>query len=47
MIFLTQIVRWFGKTQWFKNLWKPVLDRMVARLNRDGVEDTPYEDKNW
>ena len=23
------------------------LDRMVANLNAEGVEDTPYEDKNW
>lgn len=41
------LVRWFGKTEWFKNLWKPTLDKMVAKLNADGVEDTPYEDKNW
>lgn len=41
------LVKWFGKTEWFKNLWKPTLDKMVAKLNADGVEDTPYEDKNW
>lgn len=41
------IVRWFGNTVWFKNLWKPTLDRMVERLNHDGVEDTPYNDRNW
>lgn len=41
------LVKWFGKTEWFKNLWKPTLDKMVAKLNAKGVEDTPYEDKNW
>ena len=41
------LVKWFGKTEWFNNLWKPILDKMVERLNRDGVEDTPYSDRNW
>lgn len=41
------LVKWFGKTQWFKNLWKPKLDRLVERLNREGVTDTPYQDKQW
>lgn len=41
------LVKWFGHTEWFKNMWKDKLDRMVANLNADGVENTPYEDKNW
>ena len=41
------LVKWFGKTNWFKKLWKGKLDRMVAKLQSNGVEDTPYEDKNW
>jgi len=41
------LVKWFGKTNWFKKLWKGKLDRMVAKLQAKGVEDTPYEDKNW
>lgn len=41
------LVKWFGKTEWFKNLWKPTLDRMVEKLNKNGVEDTPYDDKVW
>ena len=41
------LVRWFGKTAWFRNLWKPTLDKMVDRLNRQGVADTPYLDKRW
>lgn len=41
------IVKWFGHTEWFKNMWKGKLDRIVANLNAEGVEDTPYEDKAW
>lgn len=41
------LVKWFGKTQWFKNMWKPTLDKMVERLNEQGVEATPYNDRNW
>lgn len=41
------LVKWFGHTDWFKNMWKGTLDRMVADLNADGVEDSPYEDKIW
>lgn len=39
------MVRWFGKTTWFKKMWKPILDKMVANLQAKGVEDTPYVDK--
>lgn len=41
------LVKRFGKTQWFKNMWKPKLDRMVERLNEKGVADTPYQDRQW
>lgn len=41
------LVKWFGHTKWFKKLWKGKLDKMVARLEEEGVENTPYEDKNW
>lgn len=41
------LVKWFGETQWFKNMWKPVLDKMVKNLNNKGVENTPYNDKEW
>lgn len=41
------LVKWFGKTGWFRNMWKPALDRMVERLNGKGVENTPYNDRNW
>ena len=41
-----KLVKWFGNTSWFKRLWKSKLDRIVAKLKNNGVEDTPYYDKN-
>ena len=41
------LVAWFGHTEWFKNLWRNKLDKMVASLQKDGVENTPYQDKDW
>lgn len=41
------LVKWFGNTQWFKKMWKPTLDKMVRNLNNKGVENTPYNDKQW
>lgn len=41
------IVKWFGKTEWFKKMWRGKLDKMVYKLNENGVENTPYEDKKW
>lgn len=41
------LVKWFGKTKWFKKLWKGKLDRMVKKLNSNGVPSTSYNDKNW
>lgn len=41
------LVKLFGHTEWFKKMWKGKLDRMVADLNAEGVEGTPYEDKVW
>lgn len=41
------LVKWFGHTEWFKKMWRGKLDRMVAKLQANGVESTPYEDKKW
>lgn len=41
------LVKWFGHCDWFRNLWKPTLDRMVAKLNANGTADTPYQDRSW
>lgn len=41
------LVKWFGNTQWFKNMFKPKLDEMVEKLQSEGVENTPYDDIEW
>lgn len=41
------LVKWFGNTEWFKNMWKPTLDKMVDKLQMQGIENTPYKDLNW
>lgn len=41
------LVKWFGKTEWFRRLWKAPLDRMVVKLQNNGFEATPYKDRNW
>lgn len=41
------IVRWFGNTQWFQKLWRDPLDKLVSKLQADGVECTPYNDRIW
>jgi len=41
------IVRWFGHTKWFQKLWRGPLDKLVSKLQADGVESTPYNDRNW
>ncbi len=41
------LVKWFGHTSWFKKMWHGRLDKMVAKLQENGVESTPYEDKIW
>ncbi len=41
------LVKCFGKTKCFRNIFKPYLDKLVARLKGDGVEDTPYNDREW
>ncbi len=39
------IVKWFGKTNWFHKIWKPILNKMIKSLNSKGVKNTPYKDK--
>ena len=41
------LVKWFGDRAWFKNMWKPRLDKMVKELNENGIDNTPYQDKTW
>ena len=39
------LVKWFGKTNWFRNLFRKPLNRWVNKLNEQGVENIPYTDK--
>ena len=41
------LVKWFGHTAWFKNMWRDKLDKMVDALQKQGIESTPYQDRNW
>lgn len=40
------IVKMFGKYEWFHNMWRKPLDRLVSKLQKMGMESTPYKDKN-
>lgn len=39
------LVKQFGHTKWFKKIWQFSLDRMVEKLQKQGIESTPYHDK--
>ena len=41
------LVKWFGDADWFKNIWRAILNKMVKKLQGKGVENTPYKDKDW
>ena len=40
-------VKLFGDSQWFQNFFRDKLDTMVSKLQADGFESAPYEDKAW
>lgn len=41
------LVKWFGKSRWFKALCLSPLDKLVSRLQENGVANTPYQDREW
>lgn len=41
------IVKLFGKSKWFKSIFKPSLDKLVKRLKEQGYESSPYDDQTW
>ena len=41
------LVKWFGRASWFKTFWRKPLDKLVNILNKRGIENTPYHDKNF
>lgn len=41
------LVTLFGDSYWFKKIWKPILDKIVKKLNQNGIDSKPYVDKEW
>ena len=41
------IVKCLGDKEWFKKLWRRKLNQMIEKLNMAGVDDSPYEDRDW
>lgn len=39
------LVKWFGKTKWFRSMCKSPLDKLVASLNTKGIDGTIYKDQ--
>lgn len=39
------LVKWFGESKWFRNIFSKPLNRWVNKLNENGFENTPYNDK--
>ncbi len=42
-----KIVKIFGNTKWFKNIFKSIIDKIVVNLQNRGYEKTQYTDKNY
>ena len=42
-----QLVKHFGHTRPFQVFWRKKLDRLVRKLNDQGVSDAPYVDRRW
>ena len=41
------LVKWFGRTKWFRALFKSKLDSFVKKLSDRGYSDTPYQDPSY
>ena len=39
------LVRWFGKSNWFKQIAIIPLNRLIKHLHKKGVKDSPYKDR--
>ena len=42
--FSPTIVKLFGKTKWFNRFWKNRLNKIVKKLNEEGISNQPYND---
>ena len=40
-----KLVKVFGNRKWFKRFWRSKLDIIVNRLQKKGIDNTPYRDK--
>lgn len=41
------LVKYFGNKMWFRKVCKAKLDKLVNKLQNNGVASTPYNDKVW
>ena len=41
------LVKLFGKQKWFLRFWKARLNRLVSKLNREGISNEPYNDRSF
>lgn len=41
------LVKWFGTSATFKRICHTPLEKLVHRLQANGVESTPYKDRNF
>jgi hypothetical protein len=39
-----KMIKLFGQKAWFRNLWKPILNKFVHLLKLSGFNDKPYSD---
>lgn len=39
------LVKWFGKTIWFKEMWKYLLNGLVIVLQKHGIDNSAYSDR--
>lgn len=40
------LVKYFGKNKYFYRFWKTTLDKLIQRLQNEGFDSTPYNDRN-
>lgn len=41
------LVKWFGRTRWFKKFWRHRLNKLIKKLQLKGFKSTPYIDIQW
>lgn len=41
------LVKWFGKSEWFRKSALLPLNKLIVYLHKKGIEDTPYNDRSF